>query len=52
MIKIAYQDIIILDFLKRINFHEFYFHCYLFKKLVVVIWNFKFLLGLTFIWVR
>ena len=42
----------ILDFLKIINFHEFYFHYYLFKKLVVVIWNFKFLLGLSFIWVN
>ena len=43
---------VILDFLKRINFHEFYFHYYLFKELVVVNWNFKFLLGLSFIRVR
>ena len=33
---------VILDIINRINFYEFYFHYYLFKELVVVIWNFKF----------
>ena len=39
MIKIAYQDIVSnkinLDFMKRINFYELYFHYYLFKELVL-----------------
>ena len=42
----------ILDFLKIINFHEIFFHYYLFNELVVVICGFKFFLVLSFIWVK